>query len=652
MSGIFGWIGLHGQPTDEAGLESMAAALSGWGPARLSLAVHGSAGLGCFATGDAMASHVKPGRRVNHRLLWSACHLHNRDELMAALALTGPDRQDLGDDELLACAWEKWGENCVDHLTGDWCFAVWDAARAQLLLCRDHHGNSGLFYYHGPGWLAFAFSLKALMALPAIPRQPDIVNVSRTLLAGWGPHPTDTPFTGVHRLPPAHRLQVNRDRLHTLRYWRLEDTPPLRLGSDGAYIEAFNDLFARTVRGHIGNRQHVGISLSGGMDSSAVAAEAAPALATSGRRLAAFCAVPIHAVEHLLPPGRVADESAVVFATAARLGNVDVHTITARDTSPLAGLRGFLDILGAPATGIGNAWWLLSLLNAARAQGVNRLLTGQNGNVTLSWRGTGALVELALGGRWLRAHRILRDARACHDFSLKRFLMTELLGPLLPESLVRRLWQARHGEPFGRSRLLKPGFLESHRLLERMHADGRSPYGARFLSSHGYQAYVLQPGRHTLGATWQQLGCAYGIEISDPTCDKRVLEFAWAIPPEQHAQGGGRSLVRRAMNGRLPEAVLHPTTRGAQGADLPLRLRDHREEARQALVEIEACAMARELLNLPHLQALVAELDGDINPASAARLQSMLLPGLQAGLFLASCDSGQVRTDGNQKMLL
>ena len=90
------------------------------------------------------------------------------------------------DGEIILRAYQQWGQDCVHHLDGDWHFAIWDEGARCLFLARDHHGNTGLYYYHGPRCFAFASSAKALLALHAVPKEPDLLRISQVLVSWPG----------------------------------------------------------------------------------------------------------------------------------------------------------------------------------------------------------------------------------------------------------------------------------------------------------------------------------------------------------------------------------------------------------------------------------------------------------------------------------
>ncbi len=107
--------------------------------------------------------------------------LDNREELMSALGIAPARGRDMADAAILLAAWERWQENCVDHMLGDYAFAVFDRNRQRLSLVRDPIGMRPLHYHRGEKFFAFASMPKGLHALPEIPRRPDEERVTEYL---------------------------------------------------------------------------------------------------------------------------------------------------------------------------------------------------------------------------------------------------------------------------------------------------------------------------------------------------------------------------------------------------------------------------------------------------------------------------------------
>lgn len=254
MSGIFGILNLEGQPVSRQHLEAMQAGMAYWGTDGSSIWQADTTGLGHLLLRNTPEAHYEslPHQDPNSGVVITAhARIDNREELIADLRaldthnpqskIVNPESK-IPDSALLLQAYLRWGEGCVHHHLGDWAFAVWDPHRRKLFLARDHHGISGIYYYCHPGLFAFASSIKGLLALPQAPKRPNLFRVAQ-VLTSWPGDGVQTAYEGVLRLPPAHTLTVTADRVEVRRYWSLDDLSPLRLKSDGEYLEAFLEVY-------------------------------------------------------------------------------------------------------------------------------------------------------------------------------------------------------------------------------------------------------------------------------------------------------------------------------------------------------------------------------------------------------------------------
>jgi asparagine synthase (glutamine-hydrolysing) len=150
---------------------------------------------------------------------------------------------------------------------------------------------------------------------------------------------------------------------------------------------------------------------------------------------------------------------------------------------------------------------------------------------------------------------------------------------------------------------------------------------------------IVQPGRSTLGTAWQDKGAAFDLEIRDPTLDKRLMEFCFGVPEEQYlCQGRDRMLMRRAMEGYLPDVVRLNTRRGLQAADLGYRLTQHRSEMEESLTALRASPLARSLLDLEKLQTVWTTVQARLDFETTIQSQTILTRGVMTGLFLLTFD--------------
>jgi asparagine synthase (glutamine-hydrolysing) len=539
---------------------------------------------------------------------------------------------------LIERAYERWGEACPDHLLGDWSFAVWHPQERRLFLARDHYGNTALYYYgHDGHRFAFASDGKALLRLPHVPQRLNELYLAQGLVA-WTPDDgSDTIYLDIHRLPPAHAMRVTPDGIHIWRYWRLEDTPDLALPTDDAYVEAFLDIFHQAVHCRLRSYRPVGTTLSGGLDSGSVTALAARALAQQGRTLTAFTSVPMYDVTTTTGSQRFGDEWPFAAATADHAGNVEHIPIRAETVSPIAGVQRMLEVLGEPLHAASNYYWIVALLASAQQRGLGTLLTGQTGNVTISWSGLPSSEPLL---------------SYLHRGAYSQALRQKLLRPLMPAWFLQRYNQWRQcgtwrllAPPWRAYAAIHPAFARRLKLRERMVAAGHDPtFSAPWRDARQARCASLQPAASFYGAWWAQSGAAYGLEIRDPTQDKRLMAFTLAVPETQWRGVMDRWLLRRAMAGLLPDAVRLNQRRGLQASDLIQRLRDYPQEMTTAVATLQTCGIVDCYLDLAYIRQVYETLLEHQDVATTIQASTILMRGLSAGLFLVYSADGACRS--------
>lgn len=531
-------------------------------------------------------------------------------------------------------AWQRWGPECVHHLCGDWVFAVWDSSNRQLFLAQSAFGNTALYYHYTARAIWVGSSLKELLSLPDVPQRPNLLRMAQ-VVTSWSTDGTSTGYEGIFRLPPAHTLTAQDGKVVTQRYWFPENLPPLALRSDEEYTEAFLAVYDRAVLARLQATRPVGGTLSGGLDSGSVCALAARELKRCGQRLPVFTSLPLHTVEHRRERSFY-DESPLVEANRAHLGNVDVHYIRAEEVSPLAGTRRMLELLDEPSHSPGNFYWIAALCARAQTLGLGVLLTGQNGNGSVSYVGhpTNAWRNLVTG-HWGLLARNLPRSRADLWPALKRHW---LVPPLHAWRMWRKQQQPISPDSWQWYSALRPEFGHSLRLTEQMQEAGHDP---RFIlgDRRAERLGTLRLGYNVVGSIWSAIGAGYGIEARDPTMDEAVVEFCLRVPEEQYCvRGQYRSLIRRAMKGLLPDVVRLNEKRGKQAGDLAYRIRATKGEWVEALTLLEKSALAREALDLPRMRRLLDSLDQGITPEKTDQCMMVLARGMMAGEFLRRFD--------------
>ena len=202
--------------------------------------------------------------------------IYNFQELRVELVARGHVFRTTSDTEVIVHAYEEYGRECLNYFRGMFAFALWDTRTRTLFLARDRVGKKPLYYYRGHDRFVFGSEIKALLADPAVPRDPDPVALDHYLALQYIPAPL-TAFRGIRKLPAAHWLELHDGHVETGRYWKLRYTPKRTIGLRDAVAELQWHL-AEAVRLRLVSDVPLGAFLSGGIDSSAVVAYMANAL--------------------------------------------------------------------------------------------------------------------------------------------------------------------------------------------------------------------------------------------------------------------------------------------------------------------------------------------------------------------------------------
>ncbi|MEZ4867711.1 MAG: asparagine synthase (glutamine-hydrolyzing) [Caldilineaceae bacterium] len=212
-----------------------------------------------------------------HGNLWITYNgeIYNYRELRAELCELGHHFASNTDTEVILAAYAEWGTNCLTHFNGMFAFAIWDARRQQLFCARDRFGIKPFYYFRNQQTFIFASEIKALVAHPLVPRQPNDQTIFDYLVLGLSDHTELTFFDDILSLSPGHFLvlDVHEAQLYKERWWDTTINPsmeiPPKAREEQTYRE-FAELLEDAVRLRLRSDVPVGSCLSGGLDSSAI----------------------------------------------------------------------------------------------------------------------------------------------------------------------------------------------------------------------------------------------------------------------------------------------------------------------------------------------------------------------------------------------
>jgi asparagine synthase (glutamine-hydrolysing) len=198
--------------------------------------------------------------------------IYNHRALREHLITRGHRYRTQSDTEAIVHLYEEYGRDCARHLRGMFAFAIWDAKRKSLFIARDRLGIKPLYYRLTVNNLLFGSEIKVLMAYPGVSAEFDRAALPEYLafgyLSGEG-----TFYNGVRKLMPGHWLEIDgQGHLHVEQYWDLPLTTDNAPRDERYYVESYRELLEGAVSSHLMSDVPLGVFLSGGLDSSAVAA--------------------------------------------------------------------------------------------------------------------------------------------------------------------------------------------------------------------------------------------------------------------------------------------------------------------------------------------------------------------------------------------
>jgi asparagine synthase (glutamine-hydrolysing) len=499
--------------------------------------------------------------------------IDNAAELARELRVSGAILHSRADSELVLRAYEQWGPALLDRIDGDFAFAVWDPRTGRLFCARDRLGNKPFHYCRNDTTFAFASDVSALLALPWVRKELNLDFVAEHLALEWMSL-EDTFWTGIQRLPPAHRLEVSAEGLRRSRYWRPDVAMTLPCRTIADYAEYYRSLLFDVVRGMGNSSGPVACEVSGGLDSSALFAVAAGL-----QRRGEWPAPDLHGYTLDFRGAGDADEVDYAHAVARHVGKEVTDVAPTRQAlgwyEDWAGRHGY-------PSGYPNGVMGLGIRQQARHRGSNCLVVGTGGDEWLDGHRT-YYAEAIARRHWGDLRQSLQvDSRQSGLPQACGWLLRYGVGPLLPARLRRTIHALRRGSAGHDDWLTVP--MRQRLLRQRALQSTEDTTVTRI----GQRSQLLQLGGAygLLARESEERLCAWtGLEIRRPFWDRRLIEFAFATPERLRCSGTtSKALHRRAMTTLLPDAVLGRTSK----ADFMVAFRWGSAELRDSLLEASA----------------------------------------------------------------
>jgi len=518
---------------DPAALSAMTAALAHRGPDDQGFHQAPGIALGVrrLSIIDVPGGHQPIGNEDGSVTVGFNGEIYNHRTLRARLEGQGHRFRSNSDTEALVHLYEEYGDALVHLLQGMFAFALWDTTRRRLLLARDRLGIKPLYYVETKDGLVFASEAKALFEHSDVRPQINLDALDLYLSLRYVPGP-DTLFRGVKKLAPGHTAVFENRRLTIHRYWELvlgDFQPAVNL--DEA-VEEFSALLADTVRSHLISDVPVGVLLSGGLDSSAVAALAAPT------------ALKTFTVGFDLPGAH--NELAEAGATARFLGT-DHHELVVKPDAAelLPQLAWHMDEPVADPAALPTY-----LICRFARQSVPVVLTGEGGDELLAgypryvWFDRAHRLQRALP-RWVREGALAVSRLAPVSDRYHRAFDNVLAER---SDVERHLHWVAGVAPALRAELLSHEPHTTHHAL-----NAGSGHIIDRLMELDIKTWLVDDVLHKM----DRMSMATSVEARVPFLDHRLVEFVASLPLRvKLANLGTKTLLKRAMAPLLPAATL------------------------------------------------------------------------------------------------
>jgi asparagine synthase (glutamine-hydrolysing) len=556
MCGICGIVNfVESDPVDRVAIERMTEALAHRGPDDAGYFLKGRVGLGHrrLSIIDLSGGKQPIFNEDRSAVIVFNGEIYNHRDLATALAAAGHTFKTRSDTETILHAYEQYGDDCVDRLRGMFGFAIWDGRKRRLLLARDRLGVKPVYYYRNSHFLAFASEIKSLLEIASVPREvnPEAFDMYLSLRYVPGPQ---TMFKNIFRLQPGHILVADDSGVRTKKYWDIDySDPDPEPRSPECLLEQFRELLEESVRLRLLSEVPLGVFLSGGLDSSAILATMSKIV--GGDRVKTFSVgyEASGAEEEKANEFDYARLAADAFASEHHEYRLDAKNFA----EFVPDLVSYLDEPLADPSCIP-----LYFISKLAREHITVVLSGEGADEILAGYG--------IYGRMLALDRIYAGSGALGG-------LAPWIARLTPSERLRH-YVRMCGQPLEtRYRGVSRGFSAEGKLrlvgkdrMDRSEQRLREIFGGYFKTVE--KASPLDRMLYVDAKVWlpddilikaDKMTMANALELRVPFLDHKLVEFAATLPNASKIHGNcGKKLLRSAMRGILPEAIIDRPKKG------------------------------------------------------------------------------------------
>ena len=448
--------------------------------------------------------------------------LYNTEEIRSELCFLGHSFIGHSDTEVVLHAYAQWKEASLQRLNGIFAFGIYEQRSGRIFVARDRIGVKPLFYMHQPELFAFASEIKTLLTIPGVEARLDADGAAQILLLGPGRAPGSGVFQNIYEIEPGQYGVYEKGILTLRRYWRLTDRPHTDSFEDT--VEYTRYLVLDAIRRQTVSDVPIGTFLSGGLDSSIISAVCARKMEEQGKQMDTFSLDYLGNDKHFVPSKfQPNSDTAFIKIMQSELNCRNHWTVLTPDDlmKALEGATIARDLPGMADVDFS----LLAFCGQIRPY-VKVALSGECAD------------EIFGGYPWYRDPAV-RDADgfpwAQTTAQRAALLHPDILSKIDPQEYVH----SHYADTLAKCDILPENSPREQRMKEMVNLNFR---------------WFMQ----TLLDRKDRMSMYHGLEVRVPFCDYRIAEYLYGVPWEfKDYEGREKGLLRRAMEGVLPDAVLY-----------------------------------------------------------------------------------------------
>jgi asparagine synthase (glutamine-hydrolysing) len=466
-------------------------------------------------------------------IITADARIDNREDLFRQLKITD---HTITDSQLILKAYEKWDNDCVKYLYGDFTFAIWNPNKEELFCARDHMGIRPLFYYFENGEFIFSTAIQGLTSFKYVSTELKD-NYEYDLLCFVDYDYNKSIYKSIHLLPPSNYMTISKEGRKIQEYWDFDARKSITYKNENDYVENFKELLNNAIKPRLRTAFPLGAHLSAGLDSSAIIAYGLPFIKEKKQEFHTY-GLTLAKKHHNLEKG-LRDEREAMKLVKNHLGVENLHFIDLEGRNYLEDTKRLNKLGGGPYMFPTTLITLSTADYVSSNQGVRTLLSGELGNYGVSWKKNN-YDELFLKFKWSQLLQGLYSDKGNFLMNIARFMKNSYSKATAPSISQDKLNiinpnYRKNAEYYIKSIIHEKGFF----------AESTQEQQIKFL-----KAVRARQFQDSLVAISKK------VEFRYPLADIKLLEYFIALPDSQkYSKGINRLLFRKIVSDKLPHHI-------------------------------------------------------------------------------------------------